>query len=196
MTVASVMAEVERDVAFYDQSGGGVTFSGGEPLMQPDFLGTLLLACKGKEIHTVLDTCGFAAWDTLDRVRLHVDLFLYDLKLMENDRHRRFTGVSNELVLSNLRALSREGQDVVVRVPIIPGVNDDKQNMRQIAEFLADLPKPYGTQLLPYHATAYAKYERLSRDNRMGDTNPPPNSTMSEMAKVLEELGLQTQIGG
>ena len=164
--------------------------------MQPGFLRDLLMACRGKEIHTVLDTCGFATWETLDRVRALVDLFLYDLKLMENNRHRRFTGVSNEVVLSNLRALSRKGQDAVVRIPIIPGVNDDKENMRQIAEFLADLPNPYSTQLLPYHASANAKYERLSRDNRMGDTAPPSDVTMSELAAVLEELGLLTQIGG
>jgi pyruvate formate lyase activating enzyme len=196
MTVAKVMSEIERDVAFYDQSGGGATISGGEPLMQPGFLRALLLACQREEIHTALDTCGFASWETLDRIRPYVDLFLYDLKLIGNDRHHRFTGVSNEAVLSNLRALSQEGHDVIVRVPVIPGVNDDKENMRHIAGFLADLPRQYSTQLLPYHSTAAAKYERLDRDNRMGDTHPPSDGTMAALAQVLEEFGLHTEIGG
>ncbi len=196
MTVTEVMSEVERDVAFYDQSGGGATFSGGEPLMQPDFLRALLLACQGKEIHTVLDTCGFASWETLDRIRLQVDLFLYDLKLMADDRHRRFTGVSNDAVLRNLRALSQEGHKVLVRIPVIPGVNDDNENMQQIAGFLAGLPNQHDTQLLPYHAAAAAKYERLDRDNRMGDAHPPSDAAMAELAEVLEACGLHTQIGG
>jgi pyruvate formate lyase activating enzyme len=196
MTVANVMAEIKRDIAFYDQSGGGATFSGGEPLMQPGFLRALLQACEREEIHTVLDTCGFASWETLDGIRRHVDLFLYDLKLIRNDRHLRFTGVSNETVLSNLRALSHEGHKVIVRVPVIPGANDDKENMRQIAEFLADLPHQPSTHLLPYHASAAAKYERLDREFRMGDIHPPSDGTMAELAQVLEEYGLHTQIGG
>ena len=125
-----------------------------------------------------------------------MDLFLYDLKMIRNDRHYRFTGVSNEAVLNNLRALSQKGHNVVVRVPVIPGVNDGRENMRQIAEFLADLPRKHSTQLLPYHSTAAAKYKRLDRVNRMGDTHPPPEGTMAELAQVLEDFGLQTQIGG
>jgi pyruvate formate lyase activating enzyme len=196
MTVAEVMSEIERDVAFYDQSGGGATFSGGEPLTQPGFLRDLLLACRRLEIHTVLDTCGFASWETLDHIRPDVDLFLYDLKLMADDRHRLFTGVSNGAVLENLKALSQEGHKVLVRIPVIPGINDDIENMREIARFLADLPRQHETQLLPYHATAAAKYERLDRDNRMGDTRPPSRTELAELAGVLEAFGLQAQIGG
>ena len=196
MTAAEVMADIRRDIAFYDQSGGGATFSGGEPLMQPDFLRALLRACQGEEIHTALDTCGFASWETLDGIRRHVDLFLYDLKLIRNDRHYRFTGVPNEAVLSNLKALVREGHQVIVRVPVIPGINDDKENMRQIAGFLADLPQQPSAHLLPYHAAAAAKYERLGREFRMGDIHPPSDGTMAELAEVLEEFGLHTQIGG
>ena len=196
MTVAMVMAEIKRDLTFYDQSGGGATFSGGEPLMQPEFLLDLLRACQQEEIHTALDTCGFASWDTLDRIRPHVDLFLYDLKLIREDRHQRYTGVSNEAVLSNLQDLSQAGHDLIVRVPVIPGINDDKETMRRIARFLADLPRRHNTHLLPYHSTADAKYERLDRQNRMGDITSPPDDTMAELAQVLEEFGLHAQIGG
>ena len=119
MTVAQVMAEIERDVAFYDESNGGVTFSGGEPLWQAGFLLALLQACQEKEIHTALDTCGFAPWEMLDAIREHVDLFMYDLKLMDDAKHRDFTGVSNELILKNLQALSQRGHDIVLRVPIV-----------------------------------------------------------------------------
>jgi pyruvate formate lyase activating enzyme len=107
MAAAQVMAEIERDVPFYDESGGGATFSGGEPLLQPDFLCELLSACRARGIHTAVDTCGFAPWEVLDSVRKYVDLFLYDLKLMDEARHRAFTGVSNALILSNLRARYR-----------------------------------------------------------------------------------------
>jgi pyruvate formate lyase activating enzyme len=121
MTVAQALAEIERDRAFYDESGGGVTFSGGEPLMQSDFLAALLHACKAQDLHTAVDTCGFAAWETLDKVRGEVDLFLYDLKLMDDARHRAFTGVSNAPILANLQALSRLGHNLLIRIPLVPG---------------------------------------------------------------------------
>ena len=132
MTVEQVMDDVLRDVVFYDESGGGVTFSGGEPLLQGDFLLDLLRACKAHDLHTVVDTCGFASPETLDRVRPYVDLFLYDLKLMDDDRHRVVTGASNRLILDNLRRLAEHNHPVVLRVPVIPGINDDEDNLRQI----------------------------------------------------------------
>ena len=149
MTVAQVMTEIERDVTFYDESGGGVTFSGGEPLLQRDFLCSLLMACKDRDIHTTLDTCGFVAWETLDRARRFVDLFLYDIKLMDDAKHREFTGVPNDQILNNLRMLSEQGHNVVLRLPIIPGVNDDEKNVRQTGEFATTLPGLNQVDILP-----------------------------------------------
>jgi pyruvate formate lyase activating enzyme len=196
MTVAQVMDEIERDVAFYDESGGGVTLSGGEPLMQPGFLLAVLRSCREKEIRTALDTCGFAAWETLDRVRGYVDLFLYDVKLMDDARHRGFTGVSNDLILSNLRALSQQGHDIILRVPIIPGVNDDEGSIRRIGAFAATLPSLLGVDLLPYHHTALEKYERLDRAYPFADIRPPSEEKMAEMASVLRGFDFRVKIGG
>ncbi|MBN1177808.1 MAG: glycyl-radical enzyme activating protein [Anaerolineae bacterium] len=166
VTVAEVMAEVEQDVPFYDESGGGVTFSGGEPLAQPDFLRALLIACREREIHTAVDTCGFAPWEVVDSLRKHVDLFLYDLKLIDEAHHRRFTGASNALILANLRALAERGHAITLRVPVIPGITDDEENLRQIGALAAEL----GIQQidrLPYHAIGAEKYKRLGRRYEM-----------------------------
>ncbi len=195
MSVAQVVAEVERDVPFFDGSGGGVTFSGGEPLMQWRFLLGLLQACQEREIHTALDTCGFSPWEALDRVREHVDLFLYDLKLVDDARHRKFTGVSNASILSNLHALSREGHRIVLRVPIIPGVNDDDASVQRIGAFAAALPHLDGVDLLPYHHAGVDKYERLSRVYRLPRTHPPSGERMARVAHVLREFGLQVRGG-
>jgi len=196
MTVAQVMAEIERDIAFYDESGGGVTFSGGEPLMQQDFLLALLRACKEKEIHTAVDTCGFAPWETFDNVREHVDLFLYDLKLMDDVKHRKFTGVSNGLILRNLQALSLRGHDIALRVPIIPGINDDDENIRQTGAFAAALPHLNRVDILPYHHAALEKYKRLNKVYGLPETRPPSDERMAEITQILEEFGLQVKIGG
>jgi pyruvate formate lyase activating enzyme len=196
MTVAQVMAEVERDVAFYDESGGGVTVSGGEPLMQPAFLLGLLGVCREKEIHTALDTCGFAPWDTVDRIRDSVDLFLYDLKLMDAAEHRRFTGVSNELILSNLQALSQLGHSIVLRVPIIPGVNDDEENIGQVGAFAAALPHLQRVDILPYHQIAVDKYDRLERVYGLREIRPPGDETMDSVAELLRRFDLTVKIGG
>jgi pyruvate formate lyase activating enzyme len=196
MTVAQVMDEIRRDVAFYDESGGGVTFSGGEPLMQPGFLRALLRACRREEIHTALDTCGYAPWDTLDAIRRTVDLFLYDLKLLDEARHREFTGASNALILSNVQALSQGGQEIILRVPVIPGVNDDEESSRQIGVFAASLPHLREVDLLPYHHTAIDKYERLGRAYALAGARPPSAMRMSAIAGVLQSFGLRVKIGG
>jgi pyruvate formate lyase activating enzyme len=196
MTLAQVMDEIERDVAFYDESGGGVTLSGGEPLSQSGFLLALLRACKQAEIHTVLDTCGFASWDVLDRIRAHVDLFLYDLKVMDEARHRQFTGVSNGPILNNLQSLSLEGHDIVLRVPVIPGFNDDEDNIRELGIFVAALPLRHRVDLLPYHHSAADKYARLSRVYGLGEIRPPSHEAMIHVAEILDGYDLQVKIGG
>jgi pyruvate formate lyase activating enzyme len=196
MAVGQVMAEIEQDLLFYEQSGGGVTFSGGEPLMQPSFLRALLEACKAKGIHTALDTCGYAPWATIDALREDVDLFLYDLKLLNDAQHRRFTGVSNELILDNLRLLAQKGHNVTVRVPIIPGITDDKDNLRQIGAFVASLPRLKQVDLLPYHHTAIDKYRRLDLDYELRATRPPSQQRMESLGAIFRAFALNVTVGG
>ncbi len=196
MSVAALLAEIERDRAFYDESGGGATFSGGEPLAQPAFLLALLRACREQEIDTTLDTCGFAPWDVLDHIRPFVGLFLYDLKLMDDTRHRAFTGVSNQRILDNLRRLSRLGHALRLRVPVIPGVNDDEENLRQIGAFAAGLPRRHAVDLLPYHRTATDKYQRLRQPYELRDLRPPSEEQIAEIAAAVRAFGLEVQVGG
>jgi pyruvate formate lyase activating enzyme len=196
MTVAQVMAEIERDVPFYDESGGGATFSGGEPLLQWDFLRELLRACRARGIHTAVDTCGFVPWEILDGVREVVDLFLYDLKLMDDARHREFTGVSNDLILSNLQALSQRGHGIVVRLPLIPGINGDEENVRQTGAFLAALSNLPRVDILPYHRIGGEKYGRLNRSYGLPDVRPPSEERVTEIAQTLAGFGLQVSVGG
>ena len=196
MTVEQVMAEVERDVPFFDQSHGGVTLSGGEPLFQPDFLRQLLVSCREQEIHTALDTCGYAPWEVLDSVRNLVNLFLYDLKLIDNERHRHFTGVSNQIILRNLQSLAANGHNIRLRVPLIPGVNDDEENLNQIASFAAGLPLSKRVDLLPYHYAAADKYYRLDKPYRLPETPAPDPERVAEIRGLFEGHGLQVNIGG
>jgi pyruvate formate lyase activating enzyme len=196
VTLAQLMSEIERDIPFYDQSAGGVTFSGGEPLLQAGFLLGLLQACRERGIHTALDTSGFSSWKALDRIRPHVDLFLYDLKLVDLARHKKFTGVSNLRILENLQRLSAHGHNIVLRVPIIPGINDDLENIRSTGSFAASLPHLTRVDLLPYHRAALGKYERLHKAYSFSELHVPSEQEMTQIAQVFQDLGLQVKIGG
>jgi len=196
MTAEQIVEEIERDTAFYDESGGGVTFSGGEPLLQSDFLLASLRACKQKGIHTAVDTCGFASWATLDSVRSYVDLFLYDLRLMDDRKHTELTGVSNELILRNLSLLSQRKHSIILRVPIIPGVNDDDENLRDMVAFAAELPNLCEVSILPYHRMGVEKYERLGREYKMRETEPPTEERIAGIVRTLRSFGLRVRAGG
>jgi len=195
MTVPRVMAEILKDQIFYDESGGGITVSGGEPLMQADFVEALLAECRSRGIHTVLDTCGYAEWRELDRVRRYADLILFDLKIMDPAKHEQFTGVRNDRILANLSSLAKGQSAVIVRIPVIPGVNDDEDNFAAVSGFLA----PLGLQridLLPYHRIAIGKYLRLGMPYRMGDVAPPAEEHLEAIAARLGRDGFHVQIGG
>lgn len=165
MTAAEVLAQIEPDAAALRQQGG-VTFGGGEPLMQAAFLGDLLRACRALGLHTAVDTAGYAPWDAFERVRGDVDLFLYEIKLMDSELHRSFTGVPNEAVLSNLRRLAGSGAGgsgsggVIVRVPLIPGVTDGEANLHAAARFCAGLPGVNRVELVPYQKVGAEHFTR------------------------------------
>jgi pyruvate formate lyase activating enzyme len=161
VTVDAVMAEVRRDAPFFRRSGGGVTFSGGEPLAQPEFLLECLWRCRRWGYHTAVETCGQARWDDLREVAGAADLFLYDLKELDSARHHHLTGLSNELILVNLERLLVAGADVTVRVPVIPGANDDLDSLEALSAFVAAHPLLRRVDLLPGHALAAHKYAAL-----------------------------------
>ena len=195
MTVEDVMKEIEKDRVFYEESGGGVTFSGGEPLMQSEFLHEVLLRCREAEIHTALDTSGYSSWETLSKVSANVELFLYDIKHMNDQKHMALTGVSNRPILDNLKRLVAEGKRIWIRVPIIPGMNDDEQNMEEIGNLMDSL-KLKEIYLLPYHNIAMDKYRRLGKAYGLPDIQTPSDKYMNEIAQNLSAYGLKVRIGG
>jgi pyruvate formate lyase activating enzyme len=196
VTVGDVMTEIEKDVILYDESGGGVTVSGGEPLAQPAFLFALLAACRERAIHTVTDTCGHAPPEIVERAGELTDLFLFDLKLADPDRHRAFTGVSNELILENLRRLSAAARPLILRVPVFPGINDDPDNLVRLADIAASLPHPPPLDLLPYHRGGTEKYARLDRAYAFPALRPPSAARLGELAQRLRNCGLRVTIQG
>jgi pyruvate formate lyase activating enzyme len=196
MTVDEVMTEIEKDTPFFDESGGGVTFSGGEPLMQPVFLIRLLEECGRLEIHRTVDTSGHASRDILLKAAEQSDLFLYDLKHMDPGVHRQYTGVSNQTILDNLRALSERPVQVRVRFPVIPGINDSLEHAAQMGFFLRQLPRVKQVDLLPYHDVMRTKYRRLGVTWRLGPMPPPDSNHLREIAETLCGFGLHVTIGG
>jgi pyruvate formate lyase activating enzyme len=196
MTVAEVMEEITGDVVFYDESGGGVTMSGGEPLAQPEFLGRLLLACRGAGIHTTLDTTGHAPPEVLDSVADDVDLFLYDLKLMDDARHRKYCGASNDLILENLRRLSGDGREIIVRVPLVPGITDDEANLEAIGSFVASLPAHHPLDILPYQRLGIDKYDMMKRPCPLRDLQPPGDEAVESAVRVLAHSGGRIMVRG
>ena len=196
LTPAEVVAEAEADRVFMEESGGGVTFSGGEPLVQYRFLAEALAACRARELSTAVDTCGYAPPEALDAVAPHTDLFLYDLKLMDDAAHRRFTGVSNAPILANLRRLAAQRRRTIARFPVIPGYTDSDSNVDALLAFLGGLGTVREVHLLPYHRSAGGKYERLGRPNRTAAVAPPSAERMAELRDRFEAAGFTTKIGG
>jgi pyruvate formate lyase activating enzyme len=196
MSADDVIIELEKDRAFYDQSGGGITISGGEPLVQADFLFELVKACKARDLHVALDTSGYASWNTFEKVCPYVDLFLYDLKLIPNELHRKFTGVSNRLILENLEKLSEKDHHIMIRVPIIPGITDTYENIKEIGLFASRLKGIDRIDILPYHKAAVAKYERSGKKYKLPDLEAPSESRMNEIAEQLSSYGLSVHRGG
>jgi len=196
MTTAQVMQEIEKDRVFFDQSGGGVTFSGGEPLLQHEFLLSLLKSCRQRSVHTTVDTSGYAPQPVLDRLRTYIDLFLFDLKILDDGKHREFTGVSNRLIIENLRHLAQSHAHVIVRIPIIPGFNDELSEIRKTASFVASIGTVSEIHVLPYHTSGTVKYDGLGVDYRMRATRSPSTEFLGRVVDELKGHHLAVSIGG
>ena len=189
LSTEQLMAEIERDRLFYDQSGGGVTFTGGEPMFQIEFLEETLLSCKNQGFHTVVDTSGYVSWEGFESILPFVDLFLYDLKLMSESKHKHYTSIPNQMILNNLQRLSRAQSHIIVRIPLIPGINDD-ENIELSAAFLAGLPYLDEVELMPYHEIGLGKYQALGMKYKLESTQPSTRKQVEEVEEILTRYHL------
>lgn len=197
MTVEEVMKELLKEQIFMEESGGGVTFSGGEPLFQADFLLEMLDACKKEKMHTTVDTTGFSRWDVLEKVARDTDLFLYDLKLINNGLHQKYTGVSNKVILENLENLLEMGKKVRIRIPMVSGIVFTEDNINETIAFLCKQKfRIEGVDLLPYHNTAAHKYERFGIENSLKGLKTVNKADLSVAKLQFELAGFEVKIGG
>jgi pyruvate formate lyase activating enzyme len=192
-SVEEVYREVIRDKPFYQNSGGGITASGGEPLLQVDFVAELFKRCRENNIHTCLDTCGYADADAWRKVLPYTNLVLYDLKLMNPSAHFKWTGKSNVKVLRNIKLAAASGVPVIARIPVIPGINDSKENMEATARFCT------GTginevNLLPYHRFGESKYAMLDRRYHLYKLSRPEHRELEKLAGIFKSAGLNCKI--
>ncbi|MDD5635865.1 MAG: glycyl-radical enzyme activating protein [Atribacterota bacterium] len=193
--VGQVIAEIRKDLIFYQESGGGVTFSGGEPMVQIHFLEQLLSECKKMEISTVIDTCGHVPWVYFERIVDMVDLWLYDIKVIDEKTHKKYTGVQNNLIIDNLRRLSKKTSHIEIRVPVIPKINDSCKDIRAIAELMNSL-RLEKVSLLPFHRMGIEKFARLQIKNRLKNISTNKNEHITKLQQIFFQNNIYAIIGG
>jgi pyruvate formate lyase activating enzyme len=191
MTLKQVLDEVRKDRPFYERSNGGITLGGGEPTMWTDFAYNLLWQCLQEGIDTTIETCGYASWKNLKLLSSVTNLFFYDLKCMDDKKHKKYTGVSNNLILQNLIKLSNLKRDIIVRIPIIPNVNDSKDNIDKTARFVKKLNNVRGIELLPYHRLGVTKYNNLGRTYKLADSLPPTDDKLDSLNAIVSSHGIK-----
>ena len=191
-----LMDTIKGDRIFFEESGGGVTFSGGEPLMQFDFLKEVLQLCKQEAIHTAVDTTGFVSQKRIEEIAPLIDLFLYDVKLMDNDEHLKYTGVPNRQILENLHWLDENNYKVRIRIPLIPGITDTEYNIAEIQKFLQRFKNIHEVDLLPYHNISNSKYRRFHKENKMGTIPAMQSEPINQLKASFTRQGLNVKIGG
>ncbi len=197
MEVDQVVETLIKDMHFYEESNGGVTFSGGEPLMQPEGLVQLLEACKMHGIHTTVDTSGYASWELFEKIMPLTDLFLFDLKNMDPELHKEYTGMDNGPILSNADKLLEMGARLIFRIPVIPGINTTENEISRMVGFLKErAEKMTEVHLLPYHRIAENKYQRLQIKQELDHVAEPDERMMQQLKEEFEHTGLKMIIGG
>jgi pyruvate formate lyase activating enzyme len=192
VTVDDVFDEVSKDSVFYEMSRGGVTASGGEPTLQPDFVRELFAKCRSAGIDTALDTCGYVNWKNLNEILGYTDLVLYDFKLMTKEQHRMYTGVEPELIWENAQKIAKIGKPMWVRTPVIPGYTDSVNNIRAIAELCTKLGNVERLDLLPYNPLGEPKYKKLGLKYALHGLDPPGREAMERLRQVARECGVRT----
>ena len=196
VTVEHVMEEIRKSTIYHDTSQGGVTLSGGEPFQQFDFMRRLIERCKEEDIHVTVDTSGFVDKEKLNSIKDKVDLFLFDLKIMDDEKHREYTGVSNRPILENLKNLLEDDRsEVIIRFPLIPDITDTEENIDSILEFLSDFKSSKEIDILPYHDVV-EKYNRLRREYKIEDVSMPERARVNKVKKRFEDEGYTVKEGG
>ncbi|MFX1294607.1 MAG: glycyl-radical enzyme activating protein [Promethearchaeota archaeon] len=195
-TTQELLREVEKDAIFYRRSGGGITVGGGEPTMQAEFVGEFLSVCRSHFFHTAMETCAFTSWEKLAPLLYLLDLVYIDLKHMDDSCHVEWTGVSNRVILKNIRRAARENQ-VILRIPVIPGFNDSAENISESARFAKELANNIiRLELLPYHPFGIHKYEELERAYAIESIQPPPDEHIANLRDIARSFGIEVEIGG
>ncbi len=197
-SVQEVISILESERIFITQSKGGVTFSGGEPMLQAEFIAEALKECRAAGFHTALDTSGQSQPAKYQQIIPYTDLFLFDLKHPDNEQHLKYTGVSNSLIISNLRMILDKGKEVYVRIPVVPGINDSAKDIDGFIKILEGFSRSKLQKicLLPYHKIGASKYKRFGIPSRMTGINPPSKERMSELKLLFEQTGIKVKIGG
>jgi len=197
MSVAEIIDIIEKERIFFDQSGGGVTFSGGEPLVHYKMLIELLDECRKRKIHTAVDTAGHASVETILEVAKRTDLFLYDLKLMDNEMHSKWTAMGNYKILQNLKTIAETGSHIIIRIPLVGGINDTDENIEKTAKFISDLAgEKKIVHLLPYHNIAQNKYMKLGKSDDFERLHEPDKETLAKAISKFGEYGIMASVGG
>lgn len=196
ITVREVLEDIKKDMPYYRRSGGGVTLSGGESLCQPDFAVSLLRACKESSINTAMESTGYADFSVIEKYLEYLDLFLMDIKHVNDEKHKQFTTKSNRLILENARKIAETANELIIRIPVIPTFNATAEEISAIAEFAASLPNVRQLHLLPYHSMGIDKYKWLGRKYTLEGIKPPDDEHMQRLLAAAEKFGLKCQIGG
>lgn len=196
-TVGDILDLLEKERIFFQQSGGGVTFSGGEPMVQLEFLISALKACREEGFHTAVDTSGYCPENSFIQIIPFTDVFLFDIKHLTEERHIEYTGVSNDLILQNFKMLAESGKEIMVRFPVIPGFNDDPDHLDFMRQFLIDNKRQniIRLDLLPFHRIGSAKYRKLGLPYVMSEVEPPSHARMKELKEYFSKTGLKVKIG-
>ncbi len=196
VSVQDLIAQVEKDRVFYDQSGGGVTISGGEPLAQEHFLEALLKELASFRFHIAVDTSGYASFPFIERLLDTVDTFLFDIKVMDEKTHKDYTGVSNQLILENLKNLAKTEKSLIVRIPLVAGINDDERNIQEIIEFLSPLKAIDEIHILPFHRAGNEKYKRLRKKPFSPSFQVPSEKKVQAVSSLFSRAGFRVNVGG
>ncbi len=196
VTVEELLPEILADMPYYRRSGGGVTLSGGEILCQPEFAAELLKACQAHGLHTAVESTAVASFEKIEMILPYLDMYLMDIKHMDSEKHKEYTGWNNERILENAKKIAKSGVELIIRTPVVPTFNDDAASIRAIAKYAASLEGVKEYHLLPYHRLGQDKYDRLGRQYSLKEILPPSQEKMEYLLSVAEESGLKCQIGG
>lgn len=196
ISIDELMKEIKKDMIFYEESDGGVTFSGGEPMLQFEFLKELLNECKKMNIHTCIDTSGYAPKEAFSGLLNNTDLFLFDLKHLDDNIHKKYTGVGNHLIISNLKYLIKNRKNVILRFPVVPGINDSDDNITAMKKLLLEIKGVNEIDLLPYHRIGSQKYKKINMDYKLTIDDKQAEERAYQLKKVFEETGYIVKTGG